>query len=118
MKYQLISLLALFGVCCVSCYDWGGSGTTAKPGPCGFGPVLIPEQLNETVTAELGQVVWQVSVERKNGGTWAHSCGGVIIAKQAVLTSASCVDGYVPGLKFVFLLKLCCQQNKRWHGSL
>ena len=62
--------------------------------PCGFGPVAVDPVLNVTVPAEPGQVAWQVSVMTKRMGTmWHHSCGGALITPQAVLTSASCVDG-------------------------
>ena len=76
-------------------FSWGGGQpSTAAPMPCGIGPVAVDPELNSTVDATAGQVAWQVSVMTKNmGATWKHACGGALIGKQAVLTSASCVDG-------------------------
>ena len=68
---------------------------TTPPAPCGISPIPLDPEMNETMTAKLGQVVWHVAVESKGliGGIWKLSCGGVVISPMAVLTAASCVDG-------------------------
>jgi len=86
-------------------FNWGGPGgppTEAPLGPCGTSLIPIDSELNDTVDAELGQVTWQVSVlTKKMGSTWGHTCGGVLVGKQAVLTAASCVDGSFMNAGFV-----------------
>jgi len=80
-------------------FSWGGAGSNGPPTeaplpPCGTSPIPLNPELNSTVDAQLGQVVWEVSVMTKGmGAKWAHTCGGALIGRQAVLTSASCVDG-------------------------
>ncbi|KAH9501382.1 Transmembrane protease serine 2 [Dermatophagoides farinae] len=81
-------------VCC--CAD----AVTTPPAPCGISPIPLDSEMNETITAQLGQVVWHVAVESKGliGGVWKISCGGAVITPQAVLTAASCVDGQFSGM--------------------
>lgn len=101
MKFTLILTTSLYLITSSNgaFFSWGGESgggqpTTAAPGPCGIGSVVVDGQQNTTSDAALGQVAWQVSVMTKGAGaTWRHSCGGALIGKQAVLTSASCVDG-------------------------
>src|SRR5215475_6035406 len=75
--------------------DWWPMGTTSssKILECGVGITPLFTEMNGTRDANEGEIVWQVSVQKKSNGKWAHSCGGVVINKQYVLTSAQCVDG-------------------------
>ncbi|UXI14120.1 Trypsin-1 [Sarcoptes scabiei] len=65
---------------------------TRKPDPsCGLSLHSIDSDHFGPFDVPLGTVTWQVSIETKSKGRWKHSCGGVVIASQAVLTTASCV---------------------------
>ena len=44
--------------------------------------------------AKDGQVPYIVSLQR----TTSHTCGGVIVSDQWIITAAHCVSGYVSGL--------------------
>lgn len=41
----------------------------------------------------IGKHAWQVSLQRKSGTSWSHSCGGSIIGEKWVVTAAHCVEG-------------------------
>ncbi|XP_050418366.1 chymotrypsin-like serine proteinase [Patella vulgata] len=47
--------------------------------------------------AYAGQFPWQVSLQRSSGSSWAHICGGSLIANNRVLTAAHCVTATSPG---------------------
>lgn len=80
------------------------SNATAPAAPCGLSTILIdPNECTDTIDAQLGQVVFQVSVQTKNMfGQWSHACGGVVISENAVLTAASCLDSLVILFAFIF----------------
>ena len=102
-KFQRISLLFLFSLislCRCDGFDWhqywpNGGKTTNAPAvmECGVGLTPVNSQMNGTRDAEIGEISWQVSVQSKDGGKWAHSCGGVVINKNFVLTTAQCAGG-------------------------
>ncbi|OTF82949.1 serine protease-like protein, partial [Euroglyphus maynei] len=73
---------------------------TTAPAQCGTSTIPLDPELSGTTTAKLGQVVWHAAVESKSliGGIWKISCGGVVLAPNAVLTSASCVGGQFSGM--------------------
>lgn len=75
--------------------DWWPINTTpsSKSLECGVGITPLVTDMNGTRDANEGEIAWQVSVQKKTSGKWAHSCGGVVVNKQFVLTSAQCVDG-------------------------
>jgi len=77
--------------------DWWPQKTTPSSQllSCGVGVTPLVNDMNGTRNANEGEIVWQVSVQKKEKetGKWAHSCGGVVIDKQLVLTSAECVGG-------------------------
>ena len=94
------SFLILFSIVCLCrCEDWNkywpGAATTKAPLKleCGVGLTAINEEFNGTIEAQIGQISWQVSVQSKDGGKWAHSCGGVVINENYVLTTAQCAGG-------------------------
>ena len=99
MTQKLFAAISILLVChqpSASLFSWGSPPSTAAPTPCGISPVAIDPELNTTIDAAPEQVVWEVSVMTKGmGATWRHTCGGALVTNQAVLTSASCVDGYV-----------------------
>ena len=92
--------MKIFGFCLLlsniylcNCADWdkwwpgGGGGQTTKAPlnlACGVGLTPIDDQMNGTRDVKLGEVSWQVSVQSKDGGKWAHSCGGVVINNNYV----------------------------------
>lgn len=105
MESSKLALVFLLTVSyCVHSYGQDSSeppsndSTTTPPAKCGLAPVPIDDSIETVITAQLGQVPWQVSVEAKSMfGIWKHSCGGVVITKQAVVTTASCAGGF-PGM--------------------
>ena len=96
-----VALLFFSTINLYQCEDWqkwwpGGGGQTTKAPlnlMCGIGLTPINSEMNGTRDAEIGEVSWQVSVQSKEGGKWAHSCGGVVINKNYVLTTAHCIGG-------------------------
>ncbi|CAG2183295.1 unnamed protein product, partial [Oppiella nova] len=73
---------------------WPGQSTAAPiVQECGVGLIPINPDINGTRDAEVGEVSWEVSVQPKTSGKWAHGCGGVVINKNFVLTTAKCIGG-------------------------
>lgn len=91
-----ISVLLIFIFLCLSLAQSSPNPTT-PPAPCGLSTICIDsEECTDTIDAQLGQVVFQASVQTKNMfGQWSHACGGVVISENAVLTAASCLDSLV-----------------------
>ncbi|CAG2121625.1 unnamed protein product, partial [Medioppia subpectinata] len=74
---------------------WPGGKTTGAPIvlECGVGLIPINGDNNGTRDAAPGEVAFQVSLQKKVSGKWAHACGGVVATNGFVLTTASCVGG-------------------------
>lgn len=76
---------------------------------CGDKPPQLPWE--KPLTAELkivggreaeeGAWPWQVSLQyySTEAGLWGHTCGGVLIQEQWVVTAAHCTFRYVSALK-------------------
>lgn len=72
---------------------WPGNGDSSQL-KCGTNiPGVINITSDGSRNCSEGEIPWQVSVQKKSNGIWKHACGGVVINKQFVLTSAKCVDG-------------------------
>jgi hypothetical protein len=103
-SFKLMLLLVIIQAYDSYCFDpkgaygsndwWPIEPTSSSKTPeCGVGIIPLFTEMNGTRDANEGEIVWQVSVQKKTSGKWAHSCGGVVINKNFVLTSAQCVDG-------------------------
>ncbi|XP_054155792.1 serine protease 33-like [Oppia nitens] len=93
----IVLMVALVAYQC-NCNDWWPPSGKTTQAPvvlaCGQGLVAIDGEFNGSRSVQLGEVPWQVSVQSKAGGAkWGHSCGGVVISKDFVLTSAVCAGG-------------------------
>ena len=43
--------------------------------------------------SHLGRWPWQVSLQKRVGGSWYHVCGGSLISPNFILTAAHCIEG-------------------------